>query len=170
MSQREDFEKLLKALDHVIEVENQRRQADESFGLPKATITVLGQYGLMTHPDKQLAGLSLVATLDVDAWIEANDFIRKEFKRLLAEEGFEYDDDSEKIWVPPESTYTSIFSTLRLNCKVIDPIYSLASKAIKAKEKNRVLVRNALTIYGKKLRDLIKKHGGDCAYFESTTS
>jgi hypothetical protein len=170
MTQRDILKKILEALDHTIESENQRRRADGSFGLPVAKITILGQFGLMSHPDKELAKLSLVATLDVDAWIEANEFIRNEFRRLLAGEGFEYDDDSEKIWVPKETTYTEIFTSARLSCEVIDPIFSLVSKAIKAKEKNRILIRQALSVYGERLRNLILKYGGDCAYFESKTS
>ncbi|MFH1018184.1 MAG: hypothetical protein V1798_08400 [Pseudomonadota bacterium] len=170
MSQELVFKTILETLDQLIEVENQLRRKESGFGFPKARITLVGQYGLLTHPDRPLKRLSLVATLDVDAWIDASEFVKTEFKRLLADAGLEYDNDSEKVWIPKESTFTPIFSTLRLECEVLDPVYSLVSKAIKAKEKNRILVRDALSVYGNELRDLINKHGGDCDYFEKRAS
>jgi hypothetical protein len=110
--------------------------------------------------------LELTATLDVDAWVDSEYFVLSKFKDVLQRKGLVYDDDSPKIWIPPGATFTEIFRTSRLIVSDVDPLYSLTSKAIKAPEKNRILIREALKIYGDPLRRLIEKHGGPIRDFE----
>lgn len=54
----------------------------------------------------------------------------------------------------------------QMSCKRIDPLFALCSKAIKAREKNRILIAQALKVYGKSLVRLIEKYGGDLEYFK----
>ena len=49
--------------------------------------------------------------------------------------------------------------------KIADPISVLVSKAIKAKEKNRILIGYALRTFGGDLAKAIERYGGDLGYF-----
>ncbi|HLG19013.1 MAG TPA: hypothetical protein VI895_04245 [Bdellovibrionota bacterium] len=161
-----NFEQILRELDERIEKENERRRADEITSYPKMKILLLGQMGLFAHPDELEAKLHLVGTADVDAKIQAEYSLVQLFEKVLEAFGLEYDRDSHLVWVPPESTQITIFETPRLKCDVVNPLYLLTSKAIKAKEKNRILIKQALKIYGRELESLIRQHGGDPNYFK----
>ena len=157
---------ILNKFDALIEAENDRRiQTGESLH-PKILIQILGQFSLLLHPE---VNLNLAGTQDFDAKVKAteNEYsLRKKLAGLLHEEGLELESDVHLIWIPSESTFTPILQTQRIRCEVLDPLFALCSKAVKAKEKNKILVRDALKVYGQPLRDLIEKHGGDCGYFE----
>jgi hypothetical protein len=161
-----DFEQILRDLDERIETENERRRANESAAYPKMKILLLGQMGLFAHPDRLQAKLRLVGTVDVDAKVEATHGVMQLFEKTLESHGLEYDRDSHLVWIPAQSTQTTLFETPRLKCDVLDPLYVLTSKAVKAREKNRVLIKQALALYGRELEDLIRKHGGEPDYFK----
>jgi len=158
--------KVISDLDLAIEAENRARMTEERTLLPKAGLKIVGQCSLFLHPNKLLAQLSLFGTADLDALLAADYWIQQQLREILQEANLEFDQDSAKIWLPEESTFTEIFSSRRLVCQVVDPIYALVSKAIKAKEKNRQLIHDALILFGADLRKIIEKHRGDCAYFE----
>ena len=160
------FQKILWALDEEIEKENEKRISQDAFSYPMMEILLLGQMGLFAHPSQLQAKLHLVGTVDVDAKIQADHALFLRFRKILQQHGLEYDEDSHLIWVPPGSTQTRIFDTPRLLCDVLDPMYVLTSKAIKAREKNRILLAQALSLFGKPLSDLITQHGGDPEYFK----
>ena len=84
----------------------------------------------------------------------------------MKRENLELDSDSHLIWFPQESTFTIVLETPRIKCEVIDPLFALCSKAIKAPEKNRILIQQALVKYGDDLKNLIKKHGGNLEHFK----
>jgi hypothetical protein len=165
---KEKLEKILAQLDEWIEKENERRKAEEDYLLSKVIIEILGQYSLIMHPDVKL---TLFGTGDLDAHIKSLSVsggvheIKKKLEQLLEAEQLELESDDHLIWVPPESTFTRIMETPRLKCDVLDPLYTLCSKAIKAPEKNKILIRDALKEYGKPLKDLILKYGGNDEYF-----
>ena len=73
---------------------------------------------------------------------------------------------SSEVWIPPGAKYLEIFSGNALDCEILDPISALVSKAIKAPEKNRILVREALNVYGETLEAKIKEHGGNIEDFK----
>lgn len=50
--------------------------------------------------------------------------------------------------------------------EVAEPIYVLTSKAVKAPEKNSILLKRALPIFGDKLEKLIVKYGGNPEVFK----
>ena len=157
--------KILVKLDKRIANENKQRFDSGGMTLKKAKICILGQFSLMTHPNVS-AQLTLLATADVDAFIDSDWWIKNEFKKLLNKEGLEYDELSNEIWIPPQSTFTKIYDSKNIYCDVIDPLYALVSKAIKAKEKNKILISDALNLYGDELGTLIQKFGGDRIYFK----
>jgi len=137
---------------------------------PNVLIQVLGQCSLILNSTVRLP---LAGTMDLDARVKPQSrqesvyFIQKKLADLLDQEGFELDPDVHLIWLPPESTFTVCYETPRMRCEILDPLFALCSKAVKAREKNRILIREALKEYGKPLRELIEKHGGHCDYFEA---
>ncbi len=166
---KEILEKILTQLDNWIEEENERRKAEEDYLLSKVIIQILGQFSLIMHPDVKL---TLFGTGDLDAHIKSASIaggvheIKKKLTQLLENQGLELETDDHLIWLPTEATFTEVMNTSHIKCEVVDPIYALCSKAIKAKEKNKILIRDALTEYGDELKGLIKKYGGDLEYFK----
>jgi hypothetical protein len=158
------FKRIITKLEESIDLLNQERVADDGFRLPKAKIILLGQFSLLANP-KISSQLNIPATMDVDAKLEADWVIKEAFKKILKSEGLDYDEDSGLIWIPPKSTFELLHDSLLLRCESLSPVYGLLSKAIKAKEKNRVLVRDAIALFGKELVELITKYGGDPEYF-----
>lgn len=157
---------ILEELDVVIEAENRRRQDEGGLVIGRTQIQVLGQLGLMTHPDFPNHRITLLGTADMDAKVRAEWFARQQLEILLKKHDLELDALANEIWVPDESTFTEVYNSNRIQCEILDPIYVLTSKAIKAKAKNRLLIRDALEEFGKPLEDLIKKYGGTLAYFK----
>ena len=158
------FDKIIEKLEARIDLLNEKRIEDDEFRLPKAKITLLGQFSLLANP-KISAQLNIPATMDVDAKIEADYAIKKTFIEILKEEGLEYDEDSGLIWIPPGSKFDTLHESPILLVTAISPLYGILSKAIKAKEKNRILVRDAIGVLGEELINLVVKFGGDIDYF-----
>jgi len=156
--------KILQKLDRWIELTNEQ-SFDESFLFkPSCKITILGQMGLLIDSEVVIS-LSPMATIDLDAWIKADIQIITKIKELLNEDGLFLDELSNEIWLPKEYETDIFFTSDRITCLKVKPLYLLVSKAIKAKEKNRVLVKEAMGIYRDELVDLIVKYGGDPMYF-----
>ncbi len=158
------FSQIIDKLENKITETNEERVRDNGFRLPKAKITLLGQFSLIANP-KISALLNIPATMDVDAKIEADLVIKNLFVQILKEENLKYDEDSGLIWIPNGSTFETLHDTNLLTVAAISPIYGILSKAIKAKEKNRILVGDAIAIFGEKLVELIVHYGGDPQYF-----
>ncbi len=158
---------IFQQLDAWMDKENTRRRADGDYGLAKILIQVLGQCSLILHPSVHL---TLFGTHDLDAVIKSisNGGLRetkKKLTELLYDENLELESDTHLIWLPSEATFTEIMNTPRITCQVVDPLYALCSKAVKAKERNKILIRDALVEYGDDLKNLIQKYGGDLGYF-----
>lgn len=155
---------VVKELDLSIERENNRRKKEGVVLLSRAGIDILGQMSLFLAAEIR-THLHLFATYDLDALVKGDYWIKEKFQALLKKEGLELDPLSHEIWIPLGSTFKLLFSSNRITCRSLDPLYALLSKAIKAKEKNRILVAEALVFYGNKLAKLIKKFDGDLDYF-----
>jgi hypothetical protein len=69
--------------------------------------------------------------------------IKQELQVILESRGLLYDEDSPLIWIPPGSTFNSIFDLMHVTVRAIDPESALVSKAIKAPAKNLQLIREA---------------------------
>jgi len=161
-----DLHDVFERLAHAIDIEcAERREADLPL-LRHTEIRVMGQMSLLSNPELQ-AQIRLFGTRDVDATVRGEYWVQKKFEAFLVERGLELDPVAEEIWLPKGSTFSEVFSSKRLTCVRLDPLYALVSKAIKAKEKNRLLLQQALPIFGHALREMIEKYGGDLAYFET---
>jgi len=87
------------------------------------------------------------------------------FKTVIARNGYRFDDLATQIWLPKNATFHTIYESEILIVKTVDPISALISKAVKAKEKNRGLIKQALTKLGDELAGGIELNGGDLGYF-----
>ena len=152
-----DYEKAISQL-------NQRRKTDNIEPYKKLRITLLGQFSLFAVSETA-ALLSPVATKDIDALIEGESTPSDVLKKIMRENGFNYDEESMYIWIPPGSSKKIIYDSDLILCEVLDPIYVLLSKAIKAPEKNKLLIQEGISIYADELINLIEAHGGDVSYF-----
>jgi hypothetical protein len=158
---RDVFERLARAID----TESASRREEDLPPLGHTEIRVMGQMSLLSNPEVQ-AQIRLFGTRDVDATVRGEYWVQKKFEEFLLEQGLELDSVANEIWLPKEATFSEVYSSPKLTCLRLDPIYALVSKAIKAKEKNRILIRQALPIFGDELRSLIEEYGGDLTYFE----
>jgi hypothetical protein len=122
------------------------------------------QYSLLVD-EKISAVINLPYTVDVDILIKNEIDFKSKFKQQLKKYNLVYDEDSPLIWIAPESKFIKFFESNHIFCETIEPIYAILSKAIKAKEKNRVIVTQALKFYGEELFNLIQKYNGDIDYF-----
>lgn len=140
-------------------------EKENDLKLDKTKIVIMGQLALLLHPDTKLNELDLAATRDLDAKIKGPFPAFQELKKQLEQFGFTYDTDSEKVWLPKNYTTTNIHQSVKLSVDVVDPIFILVSKAIKAKEKNKKLIQQAIIIFKDDLKYLIKKEGGNLEDF-----
>jgi hypothetical protein len=97
----------------------------------------------MSH-EQVSAYLSLVQTNDLDALLKMEYVVKVEFKKLLNEVGLIYDEDSYLIWVPPGARFDPLFDFETVEVHIIDAESALVSKAVKAPEKNKQLIREAI--------------------------
>lgn len=158
-------------IDDVIQ-ELEKRIADDNAerirlgGAPrrKASIKILGQMSLQMNQELT-DKLLLARTADVDALLTGDPTVRTDLKEILNKKSMTYDDLSGEVWLPDDSVFHSYYDSPQLNVSYLDAVSALTSKAVKAKEKNRFLVRDALKIYGDRLAEQIRKYGGDVEYF-----
>ena len=127
-------------------------------------VTVLGQQALLIRREN-LRGLSLLATTDFDAYLKGEPPLEDVFKRLLREEGLSYDEKSEYIWLPEETTYETMYESSYVTIVSPLPIFLLTSKAKMAPERNKQLVADAIVEFGEPLLRLFEKHGVDIDNF-----
>ena len=108
-------------------------------GLPQlrpCLIRVLGQAALL----EAHARLQLNVTNDVDVYADYDHAIELEFRRLLALQGKELDPVGREVWMPKETVYKSLFAGEYVSMELADVDAVLASKALKAPDKNRSLI------------------------------
>lgn len=156
---------LFRELSLIIQEENRLRLLKGEIQLDTSEIILLGQMSLLAHQDISSI-LTLTQTLDLDAKLQMDHFIKQEFKKLLSKAGLIYDEDSHLVWIPPGAEFDELFSYPKLVVKAIDPESALLSKAIKAREKNKILIREAIAS-GRfpELSERIVECGGDLEYF-----
>ena len=140
---REKLSIIFTKLNELIAAENMERRANGTVSISPARIEVLGQTSLLIQPELTW-GLSLIQTGDVDAFINADYFVKKNLTKILPEYGFIYDEDSPYIFIPEGSHFLPFLKLSFLEVVVIDPESALVSKAVKAPEKNLHLIRQAI--------------------------
>lgn len=152
-------------LNDRLEADNAERREVGSRLIQKALIRVLGQTSLLIQPELTYQ-LSLVQTGDLDAKLDAEHVVKTRLKEILPEYKFLYDEDSEMVFIPDGSSFTEFADLSLVNVLVIDPESALVSKAVKAPDKNRQLIREAITSGDyKSLVERIIKEGGDLKNF-----
>lgn len=140
---RKKIETIFNELDKKIEQINLERRSEGLPTFPKGEVKLLGQMSLLSNDNVSLV-LSLAHTGDMDAFLKMDYIIEKALKEILVKHGFIYDDDSYLIWIPNGTTFDDLFDLEHVTVKVIDPESALVSKAIKAPEKNKQLIREAI--------------------------
>lgn len=158
---------IFKELNDRIVTENADREESGAAKLLPVEIRVLGQATLLAN-EMVAKILPLQMTNDLDATIEvAQYFILGVLKNeILTKYGLVLDSDSHLVWIPPGSTYEPFLDSRYVRVKLLDPESALVSKAVKAKEKNRFLIVDAIAI-GRfpNLVRRIRENGGDLDYF-----
>ena len=157
---------LITQLEHDLAAANQERYLDNLPTLSQLHITMLGQMALRVHHEIP-AELHLAQTADMDALLNGDWATRAIFKKCLADHHLVYDEHSAEIWIPPLATFTTGYESPLLFIDIIDPLFALTSKAVKAPHKNKILIQEALAIYGEALITHITSSGGDIEFFVS---
>ncbi|MBI3018567.1 MAG: hypothetical protein HYY61_01555 [Deltaproteobacteria bacterium] len=110
--------------------------------------------------------LEMIGTADVDAYIEGDSVVRKQFDELLQKRGYHLDSDSEKIWMPSETEYYLFYQGQAVDGFLAHPDDVLISKALKAPQRNRTLIVSYLARgASKKFLKLAQKYHLDLKKF-----
>ncbi len=86
----------------------------------------------------------MAQTADLDALLKMDHAVKEEFKKILRAEGLIYDEDSPLIWIPKDAKIRKVIDVGSITIKAIDAESALVSKAVKAPEKNKQLIREAI--------------------------
>lgn len=157
-------DQIIKELEVRLDAANKEREEMGAAPFKKSEITVLGQMSLMM--DKEASKLlPLAATADLDALIKGDSIARTQLQSIIKAKGLVLDDLSTEVWIPKGAKFIKYYDSDLLKVSYLDPLSALTSKAIKAKEKNRVLITEALKHYGDKLKSKITENGGSIDYF-----
>lgn len=158
---------IIESLNASLEAENLERESNNLARLPLFQIRVLGQMSLLMD-EEAVKVLPLVMTADFDAVIvgsQNKSRLRIILKDVLKEFRLDYDDLSTEVWLPPTAEFLTYFENSLIKVERVDTLSALTSKAVKASERNRELIRHALTVFGQKLESQITMYGGDLKLF-----
>ncbi len=159
------MDRIIALLDlELLRITDERRSQDLP-GLHTLEIKVLGQLSLFMDPTAKT--LDPMATRDLDALIVGDSIALTALRSILKLNNMIYDQFSKEIWLPENSKFIPYYHTENLLVSYLDPISTLTSKAIKAKEKNRFLIRKALSVFGTRLAQEIVRYGGDLDYLKT---
>lgn len=159
--------KIFDELNSRIEAENLEREESGTLKIQPVEIQLLGQLSLLAN-EMAAQVLVLQRTNDMDALIKNAEFFVKNIlaKDILPKYGLVFDNDSKKVWIPPDSHFDAFCEFKRVRVKLLDPESALVSKAIKSSKKNKILISEAIA--SEKFPTLIQriqKYGGDLNYF-----
>jgi len=162
---KEQIEEIFKQLDKLVEAENLERRENGAPILQNAEVRLLGQASLLVN-SRVSAVLSLALTGDLDALLKMESFTKESLKKILHQHGLVYDEDSHLVWIPDGAVFEELLVFENVIVKIIDPESALVSKAVKAPQKNKQLVRQAIAS-GEfpRLAARIICHGGDLEFF-----
>ena len=159
------LKQLFVELDQRVEALNQTRKVEGSFPLSKSKVQLLGQMSLLANERVSMI-LWLAQTGDMDALLSMDGIVKEELKNVLKRQGFIYDEDSHLIWTPPGTKFEALFDLKNVLVEAIDAESALVSKAVKAPEKNKQLIREAIAADEfPTLVDRILRHGGKLENF-----
>ena len=148
--------KVFEELDQWIIEENKRITDEGGMRIGDVYFKVVGQSAVLE------ANLSIDVdnTADVDAFSNLSHSVQTQFNELLKPLGKVYDAHSGEIWMPAETQYTPIFTGLYVKAELAGVEYVMVSKALKAIDKNRVLLRSYIETDASELfSELAAKYG-----------
>lgn len=148
--------RLIAKLEEQIQTENNERIREHLPILPRLKITLLGQIALMVQDTR---GIPVAATADFDAWVPGEWESKRIFLDTLRSFGLQYDKLSREIWMPEEAKPYVVHESPLLLIETFRPIDIFVSKAVKAPEKNKFLLRHALAVFGEELEKRLEQHG-----------
>lgn len=149
-------------LDRWIAEQNRLCRQEGAPLLKPCTIKVLGQAALL----EANLGIALAVTNDVDVRADYEWSIERTFEQLLAEAGRALDPLGHEEWMPRETRYNDHFRGPFVHLLLAEPEAILLSKALKAPDKNRVLITEYLARgASERFLDLAEKYGLDLEQF-----
>ena len=157
------IDKVIKDLEAALMLRREDLGPDAMPG-EKIEINILGQMSLLMNKDVS-SKIHLAYTKDVDALLKGKWGEAKVFRDILKTNGLEFDELSAEVWIPKDAEFIEYYDSTWIRVSYLDPISALTSKAIKAKEKNRNLIHDALHVYGDRLATRLSSYGGDVTYF-----
>lgn len=155
------LERVISKFENEVKAQNEVRHSGP---FRRMKIAILGQQALLVRRET-LPKLKLLATNDFDGLLNGEPPLEDIFKRILKEEGLTYDEQSRYIWLPDETGYELIYQSDFVEVDSPAPIYLIVSKAVKAPEKNKQLVREAIEQFGDDLLGLLEKYKVNLNYF-----
>ncbi|HQH26154.1 MAG TPA: hypothetical protein PLP17_02060 [Oligoflexia bacterium] len=159
---------LLKTLIERLELKlSEQESQSEALGSPslsRGEVILLGQFSLFCQPAAAEV-LPLIATQDIDALVKATGGFESQFRAVVNELGFQYDELSSEVWIPEGAHYNLLYQGSRFTIQALDPISVLVSKAVKAPQKNRILIQEAIGQYGDQLISRLEKYSVDLSFF-----
>ncbi len=158
---------IFRELDDWIEAYNTGIDPEQGTRVKPIDVKILGQFSLLAN-EFAVRVLTLQRTNDLDAILRANDWnIKRVLNReILAKRGLELDPQSEDIWIPPGAKYELLHDFKNVRISLLDAESALVSKAVKAKEKNKNLIIEAIASEEfPNLIGRIEANGGDLDYF-----
>ena len=135
--------KIFKELNQAVEIENRQRIKDGTLAIPKSEVILFGQMSLMLN-ESVATILNLIQTGDMDAELQMDYFTKNKLMELLEANGLVYDEESHLIWIPENAKAIDLFKFKNIEVKLIDAESILVSKAVRAPQKNRQLIRQAI--------------------------
>jgi hypothetical protein len=165
-----DLEELIAHFEKSVAAADKQRKEDGAVYLGFCEIKLLGQFSLLAFEDKNLAQINIRRTDDIDAQITGDANVGWLFRQSVKEYGLEFDDLSNEIWLPDDATFIPLKESPLFRISAVDPISAFISKAVKAPEKNKILIREALAVYGVILEKRLIEHGVDLNFFRKATS
>lgn len=160
-----ELETIFSHFERELAVANKERDAMGSTRLGFCEITLLGQFSLLASDDKNLSKVNIRRTDDLDALLSGDQGTAWLFRKSVKECGLEFDDLSGEIWIPDNSTFIKIRENVTYRLLALDPLSALVSKAVKAPEKNKILIREALQAFGLVLEDRLREYNVDLNFF-----
>lgn len=162
---KQQFEAIFTKLDLAVGKLNEALREEGLAVYAKSEIKILGQVSLLMD-EKVALKLAIAQTADLDAQLKIEYNVKELLRSILLENGYVYDEDSPYIWIPPGAKFIELFDLDRVHVTTLDPESALVSKAIKATEKNKILIRQALASgLFPNLAERILANGGDLESF-----
>ena len=160
----------MKLIDKIIndleeELSLRREDLGDNFVTDKIEIQMLGQMSLLMNKDIATK-MTLAHTNDLDALLKGRSGESQLFRKVVKSNGLAFDELSEEAWIPKDAKFLEYYDSPYVKVTYLDPISAFTSKAVRAKEKNRILVHDALKIFGDSLATNITSNGGDAEYFK----